>query len=202
MRKRLTIVTCCVLVIALVFGIQYSVRQQKEAQMDALDAQVPEPYVCALCGRQLIKYHAPCLINLSTGELEELTIFAPHERYQGEISETQNRGVTCSFGRGGVRCHSSAGSGTATAYFPQSDARIDVSLYCNRCRDFLKSADSYGYVLLDMYEQTIYSYHIAPNSSYQIRDYEIYVSLRNHEYKMEIKTDLLKGEDAPVTWVD
>lgn len=36
---------------------------------------LPEPERCALCGD--MRYHAPCLVDLSTGKVGELAVYTP-----------------------------------------------------------------------------------------------------------------------------
>lgn len=40
----------------------------------------PEPEICALCGYG-IPYHAPVLVNLSTGEAGEMCVYDPDTRH-------------------------------------------------------------------------------------------------------------------------
>ena len=54
----------------------------------------PAPEQCALCGEGM-PYHAPCLINLSTGQLGELKVYDSHPSLLGEIApmEMQHTGT-------------------------------------------------------------------------------------------------------------
>lgn len=58
---------------------------------------VPEPERCSLYDNS--SYHAPCILNLSTGELVELEIYDPHPYKVGEIAVEQPGGYF-SFVRG------------------------------------------------------------------------------------------------------
>ena len=53
----------------------------------------PEPEVCALCrNKEGKKIHAPCIINLSTGEIAELSVYQPHPSEIGEVSAELKKG--------------------------------------------------------------------------------------------------------------
>lgn len=55
----------------------------------------PDPVHCALCGSgDRMTYHAPCVLNLSTGEITELRIYLPHPVLVGELAEEQQGGHT------------------------------------------------------------------------------------------------------------
>ena len=45
------------------------------------------PDRCPLC--DFIKSNAPCLVNVATGEVEEMALYTPHEKLVGEIAEEQ-----------------------------------------------------------------------------------------------------------------
>ena len=52
----------------------------------------PEPEICALCGGG-IPYHAPVLVNLSTGEAGEIRVYDPDPRHRYELAEEQSTGT-------------------------------------------------------------------------------------------------------------
>ena len=48
----------------------------------------PEPTSCALCGTDRdVKHHAPCIVNLSSGEIAELNVYQPHPTIPGEVTD-------------------------------------------------------------------------------------------------------------------
>lgn len=49
------------------------------------------PKECVLCTEA--PHHAPCLLNLSTGEIEELTVYDPHQVNSKILSEEQTTGT-------------------------------------------------------------------------------------------------------------
>ena len=52
---------------------------------------------CCLCNS--FRYHAPCLIDLETGEMIELDLYFPHETKVAELAEEQPEMGTFSFVR-------------------------------------------------------------------------------------------------------
>ena len=79
--KKLTVI--CIVILVLLTGCTYM--------------NVPEPEQCSLCAG--LPCHAPCIINLSTGEMLELAVYEPHPFIAGELAEEQ-QSETFSFVRG------------------------------------------------------------------------------------------------------
>lgn len=51
----------------------------------------PDPGDCSICGH--LKCHAPCILNLATGEIGELGLYQPNFQEVGEIAEEQTGGT-------------------------------------------------------------------------------------------------------------
>ena len=103
---------------------------------------------CVICRH--FKSHAPCILNLATGEIEELALYGPNASKVGEIADEQIGGTFSlirPLGLQGIRM-------TAPWYIeikiPITGERKVVSLYCLACRDLLREYER-GYVLLDLY---------------------------------------------------
>ena len=57
-------------------------------------ANTPEPEVCALCGNgNGMSYHAPVVVNLSTGEIGEMRVYDPDPQHPSEIAKKQSTGT-------------------------------------------------------------------------------------------------------------
>ena len=99
----------------------------------------PEPEECVVCDNlQGPRFHAPCLLELSTGELTELEIYEPCHRYSGELAPDQDMDYNVmTFGGSGLplfidrmeeiqRC---------VAYLPEkAGGEIEPFYYCRDCR--------------------------------------------------------------------
>lgn len=51
----------------------------------------PDPEECSICGH--LKCHAPCILNLATGEIGELELYQPNLQKVGEVAEEQAGGT-------------------------------------------------------------------------------------------------------------
>ena len=106
----------------------------------------PEPEHCALCGREYI-CHAPALLNLATGEVAELEIYAFDPMLPDEIDKTRTGFMRLSR-LAGVQVCMEAGR-SASVVLPDRAEPMDYSLYCRSCRALLSEAGTRGYVILD-----------------------------------------------------
>lgn len=106
----------------------------------------PEPEHCALCGREYV-CHAPALLNLATGEIASLEIYAFDPFLPDEIDKTRSGFVQLSRAAGVQVCKDAGIS--ASVVLPDKVEPMDYSLYCRSCRALLSEAGTRGYVILD-----------------------------------------------------
>lgn len=131
----------------------------------------PEPEFCALC--HPAPYHAPCLVNITTGEITELDIYEAHAVKVGEVSPTQSGGYMRLSMAGGVFVHSSPDTQTANTSIPIEKARLNKAEFCFDCRKLLASAKT-KYVLADLYDpDNIIIYDIVDGLCCTTRYYEV-----------------------------
>ena len=144
----------------------------------------PEPERCSLCDD--LPRHAPCIINLSTGEKLELDVYEPHPFLVGEIAEEQ-RGGYFSFVRGaGVEGYK-LGAESITITIPVKSAKMDEQFFCNTCRELLADHTNRGYVLIDLKDTDApVIYGIDADASYSFRCYDISVKELKEDEKYEI----------------
>ena len=105
------------------------------------------PDRCPLC--DFIKSHAPCLVNVATGEVEEMALYTPHYQLVGEIAEEQNAS-TFSF----VTIAGARGTRVSSPWIMELDVPVAKEPlfkyhFCRDCRKLL--ADQAGYVIADLY---------------------------------------------------
>ena len=133
-----------------------------------------EPKRCALDGYGM-KYHAPVILDLATGELAEMEVYDPHPYLVGENAEEQTTDHMGLSMTAGIMMYSSAGV-NCRAILPEKRGRMKKSLYCRECRKLLSDVTTKGYVLLDMYDpDNIKAYKIAEGAEYANRDYSVAV---------------------------
>ena len=168
------------------------------SMLSACGTEVPEPERCSLCDD--LSRHAPCIINLSTGEKLELDVYEPHPFLVGEIAEEQ-RGGYFSFVRGaGVEGYK-LGAESVTITIPVKSARLNQQYFCNNCRELLADYRNQGYALVDLKDtESPVVYAISADTKATFRCYEISVQEIKEDGKYEITIiGTLKDTDFPKT---
>ena len=107
-----------------------------------------EPERCALCGREYV-CHAPALLNLATGEIASLEIYAFNPFLPDEIDKTRTGFMQLKTGVGVQVCMDAGHS--ASVILPDKVEPMDYSLYCRSCRALLSEAGTSGYVIVDLH---------------------------------------------------
>ena len=106
---------------------------------------------CCLCGSP--RFHAPCLIDLETGETVELALYFPHPTKAAELADPQPETDTFSFVTlGGVKGIKQTGSKTIELELPCSEVTAAPAL-CRNCRKQLDSGSIGRYALADLYNR-------------------------------------------------
>lgn len=111
-------------------------------------ASPPDPEDCSICGH--LKCHAPCILNLATGEIGELELYQPHFRKVGEIAEEQTGGTFSFIYPAGLKGIRLTDPWYIEVDVPIGGERKNNALYCRKCRNSLAEY-KHGYVLLDIY---------------------------------------------------
>lgn len=144
-------------VVALTIGLTwYFSQEQKE---------------CCLCSS--FRFHAPCLVDLETGEMIELDLYFPHPSKVAELADPQPKMETFSFvSLGDVKGTKLTDSKTIELNIP-TDSIINSAL-CRGCRKQLDGLFVERYALADLYsmeEKTLIP--IDRSLSMVLRCYEI-----------------------------
>lgn len=143
-----------------------------------------EPKQCAICDD--LPRHAPCVINLKTGEKLELDLYEPHPFIVGEIAEKQPGGYFCFIRGTGIEGYKIAAE-SAVISIPDKTARINKRFFCNSCRELLRTESYMGYVLADLIKpQTPRIYSINDYTSFDVRCYNVTVQKITEENKYKI----------------
>ena len=156
--KKWIIVLCAVFAVALVFT---SIVSPNQEQKD-----------CCLCDS--FRFHAPCLIDLETGDLIELDLYFPHETKVAELAELQPDISTFSFVHlGNITGTKLTDSKVIEFGVPVADKTNNPAL-CKGCRELLQAGYKGRYVLADLYDMEIKELiPIVVNTSIDLRCYEI-----------------------------
>ena len=139
-------------------------------------ATTPEPECCAVCEeRNGNRYHAPVLVNLSTGTMRKLEIYDSDPRRLGEVAEEQRwDDWVFTFIDGNATMSWSSEDQTNIAYIGEKVGKFAPALFCHDCRALLADTATEGYALLDVYDlENIQAYAVENGAEYTIRDYTV-----------------------------
>jgi len=138
----------------------------------------PEPRVCALCRNHTgAKVHAPCVVNLATCEVAELSVYDSHPTEVGEVSAVTKKGYISFYTGAGAMIQQNSDLECCEATLPQKVDPIAPGHFCYECRRILAELDRNGYVIADMYDpETVEVYSVWDGAKYAIRDYLVTVN--------------------------
>lgn len=155
-------------------GANASNRKAYAALWEAI-VDLPDPEQCALCAEKR-RYQAPCLIDLSTGEMGEMQVYTYGPTKQGKLDprEAQFSGTFSLRSCAGLTAFRDTDFHTCEVTLPAEQELINPALYCKECRMLLAGAGIEGYVILDLYD--LDSVQAYPIRGEVIRDYRISVA--------------------------
>lgn len=149
---------------------------------------IPEPEKCALC--DAFPRHAPCLVDLNTGELRELEIYQPHNTKVAELSDEQYGGYMSLVQFGDIS-GILLGADRVELEAPIQSTGIQDSLFCKDCRKMLKDNKCQGYILADLRNPaTPAVWQIQDGVSFSVRCYKINITASDDSEKLII---VMKG---------
>lgn len=159
-------------------GISATNRNAYAALWEAI-IDFPDPEQCALCAEKR-QYQAPCLINLSTGQMGEMRIYTYGPTKQGKLDprEAQFSGTFNFQHCAGLTAIRDTDFHTCQVTLPAERELMNPAHFCKECRQLLAGAGLEGYVIVDLYDlDNIQAYPLR----YEIiRDYRISVSSRKN----------------------
>ena len=158
--KMLQKILSVVLAISVIALIGCSAQEQKK---------------CCLCDS--FRYHAPCLIDLETGNMIELDLYFPHPTKVAELADSQPDMSTFSFvSLGNVSGTKMTGNAVIEINVPSADKTNNPAL-CNSCKALLQKGYKGRYVLADLYDMNDkYLIPIEAGKEMELRCYEIKMS--------------------------
>ena len=135
----------------------------------------PESDRCRVC--DYIPSHAPCLVNLHTGEVGEINLYEPHSSLVGEIAEEQRGGYFCFMSVAGLRGYLNASIPEAHVTVLSEVEKYDEQYFCTYCRELLAEYTDDGYVLADLRNpDTPTIYPVEDGTSFEVRCYTVTVT--------------------------
>ncbi len=137
---------------------------------------------CCLCNSAPL--HAPALVNLSTGEILELTVYDTDPFRPGELAEEQLTG-TFSFIRGaGVSGYRESGK-YVKATVTLEGSQINKRSFCRECRQLL--AGCKGYALVDIYDPCQPVAYPVSERNFELRCYKIDIVETENKFTITVK---------------
>ena len=171
MKKKITGIVAAVMVAALLIGggILYF-----------------GPDRCPLC--DFIKSHAPCLVNVATGEVEEMVLYTPHFTLVGEIAEEQTDSTFSFVDVAGARGTRVSSPWIMEMEVPVTKEPVFKYHFCRNCRKLL--ADQGGYVIADLYVhgQPMVT-PITDGMEQELRCYKITAAMNAEDNVIELKVE-------------
>ena len=108
----------------------------------------PEPERCAIC--ESIPYHAPALVNLTTGEVGELSVYEPHPFKVAELNPYQQGGTFSFIYVAGLNGYSDTANWETHITIPTNENEYEEKFFCKACRERISSHTENGFLLLDL----------------------------------------------------
>ena len=135
----------------------------------------PEPDRCSLC--DYIPSHAPCLVNLNTGEVGEIALYEPHHTLVGEIAEEQQGGYFRFMSVAGLQGYLDACVPEAHITIPDGIEKYEEKYFCSTCRELLKAYSHCGFVLADLRDpETPTIYPVEEGTEFEVRCYTVVIT--------------------------
>jgi len=147
----------------------------------------PSQKECSLCGNP--KRHAPCILNLATGEIGELELYQPHFSKAGEISDQQTGGTFSFIQAAGLTGIKLTDPWYIEIVVPMKGERKNETLFCKNCLKKLENCDQ-GYVLMDVYDKRNPVILVLEDGAmYTVRCYQIGVSINQEKEGFLVRMD-------------
>ena len=151
------------------------------------------PDRCPLC--DFIKSHAPCLVNVKTGKVEEMALYTPHYKLVGEIAEVQDDSTFSFVDVAGAKGTRLSSPWIMELDIPVMSAPVLKYHFCRDCRKLLSGHD--GYVIADLYIHGKPAvYEIYDGMKLDLRCYTISAEKSDigNEYAFTIEGTYQKGQ--------
>lgn len=173
------IVTACIVLVATLIIGSYKIADfQADKEIDfwksvAIEA---EPEVCSLCEYgEAMTYHAPALVNLSTGEVGEMRVYKSEMVGDTlEVATIQQTGTFAFVKCAGLTGQQDTCSHTFRVEIPKELETMEMRNFCHSCRSMLAETAKEGVVIADLFDlENIKIYAIKEKTECMVRDYKI-----------------------------
>ncbi len=134
----------------------------------------PDPARCRIC--ESIPYHAPCLIDLATGEVVELAVYDSDPNIPGELSDIQQSGVLSITSICGHMAYADKNNWVMHISISKNQNEYEEQYFCRSCRELIAPFSYTGFVLADLKEPMTPKLYPITETTYSIRCYSISIS--------------------------
>lgn len=143
------------------------------------------PKECVLCTEP--PHHAPCLLNLATGEIGELTVYDPHPADSKMLSDEQMTGTFSFLYRAGLTGYRDTACELCYFDIPIGADKYNPSHFCTDCKNLLGSFKNSTYVLVDTFEKgSPLILPITESVTYELRCYRISTAYNEERSRYEL----------------
>ena len=198
------VTACIVLVATLIIGSYKIADFQADKEIDfwksvAIEA---EPEVCSLCEYGKARtYHAPALVNLSTGEVGEMRIYkSQKDRDTLEIATIQQTGTFAFVKCAGLTGQLDTCASTFRVEIPEKTGAMNMKFFCRNCRAKIAKMTNEGFVVADLLDlDNIEIYAMDEGSEFTIRDY---IVTMNWDSYLDCLAVEVVGQAEGLTFID
>ena len=158
----------------------------------------PNPKRCAIC--ESIPCHAPCLVNLESGEVGELSVYEPHPFKVAELNPYQQGGTFSFIYIAGLNGYSDTANWETHITIPVDLNEYEEKYFCKACRELITDHTDYGFLLLDLRTPDSFSILSLDSEKIQtVRCYEVQTKQRLDEIDITVfgNLDLNTFSDLP-----
>ena len=146
------------------------------------------PDRCVLC--EGIRYHAPCMLNLTTGEVVEMELYEPHPKLVAEIASFHPRGDWAIMYGAGLTLNRDRAKWKIDICLQHNEGYLKYTEFCYFCRFRLLKYRHDKYVIVDLYDRKHPSvYPVKDGAEYNMRCYTVTVS-KEDAYRITLKGKL------------
>lgn len=149
-----------------------------------LISQIP-PKECILCTEP--PHHAPCLLNLATGEMGELTVYDSHPADGKMLSDEQMTGTFSFLYCAGLTGYRDTACELCHFDIPIGADKYNPSHFCSDCRTLLASYKGHSFILVDAFDEgSPLILPITESVIYELRCYRISTEYNPERIRYEL----------------
>lgn len=152
--------------------------------LSGCSADIPEPANCVLC--DTYSRHAPCLIDLNSGEIRDLEIYQLDYAGDGELSDTQYGGYLSLVSLGEIS-GILLGADSVELEAPRNANGLLAGIFCKDCRQLLNDSKCQGYAFADLHDpKNPAVWNIKAGTAFSVRCYNVTIAESDKPNKLKI----------------